>query len=52
MDCEQLKQLDIKFIDPGTDPSGEQVDLNEVLSLMQQRHFGGFQWFLLQSMVF
>jgi len=27
------KQLDIKFIDPGTDSSGEQVDLNEILSL-------------------
>jgi hypothetical protein len=27
------KQLDIKFATPGTDPSGEQVDLNEILSL-------------------
>ena len=27
------KQLDIKFSDPGTDSSGEQVDLNEILSL-------------------
>ena len=27
------KQLDIKFSEPGTDSSGEQVDLNEILSL-------------------
>jgi hypothetical protein len=27
------KQLDIKFSTPGTDPSGEQVDLNEILAL-------------------
>ncbi len=27
------KQLDIKFSTPGTDSSGEQVDLNEILSL-------------------
>jgi len=27
------KQLDIKFIDPGTDSSGEQADLNEILSI-------------------
>jgi hypothetical protein len=27
------KQLDIKFIDPGTDSSGEQVDLNEILAM-------------------
>ena len=27
------KQLDIKFIDPGTDTSGEQVDLNEILAM-------------------
>mgnify|MGYP003630893533 FL=1 len=27
------KQLDMKFSTPGTDPSGEQVDLNEILSL-------------------
>ena len=27
------KQLDIKFSDPGTDSSGEQVDLNEILSM-------------------
>ena len=27
------KNLDIKFIDPGTDPTGEDVDLNQVLSL-------------------
>ena len=27
------KQLDIKFSEPGTDSSGEQVDLNEVLAL-------------------
>jgi len=27
------KQLDMKFSDPGTDPSGEQVDLNEILSM-------------------
>ena len=26
-------QLDIKFIDPGTDSSGEQVDLNEILAM-------------------
>jgi len=27
------KNLDIKFVEPGTDPTGEDVDLNEVLSL-------------------
>ena len=27
------KQLDIKFVEEGTDSSGEQVDLNEILSL-------------------
>jgi hypothetical protein len=27
------KQLDIKFVDEGTDSSGQQVDLNEILSL-------------------
>ena len=27
------KQLDIKFSDPGTDSSGEQVDLNEILAM-------------------
>ena len=27
------KQLDIKFSDPGTDPSGEQVDLNEIIAI-------------------
>jgi hypothetical protein len=27
------KQLDIKFSDSGTDPSGEAIDLNEILSL-------------------
>jgi len=27
------KNLDMKFKDPGTDPTGEEVDLNEVLSL-------------------
>ena len=27
------KQLDIKFIDPGTDSAGEQVDLNEILAM-------------------
>tara|TARA_R100001463_G_scaffold76785_2_gene131021 strand:- start:4461 stop:6317 length:1857 start_codon:yes stop_codon:yes gene_type:complete len=27
------KQLDIKFADPGTDSSGEQVDLNEILAM-------------------
>lgn len=27
------KNLDIKFIDPGTDPTGEDVDLNQILSL-------------------
>ena len=27
------KQIDMKFSDPGTDPSGEEVDLNEILSM-------------------
>ena len=27
------KQLDIKFVDPGTDSSGEQTDLNEILAM-------------------
>ena len=27
------KQIDMKFADPGTDPSGEEVDLNEILSM-------------------